>query len=295
MGRVGGYIVNSLPGMKPRNCDTTEEICSYDREIYKVSRPYFANFKHNIPIPMTTTFSEHQYDMRYPLGIEHHWWTHARNQLLAKLLLRESGSTDSLLEVGCGRGVVVKSLKDSGFNIRGVELAEVKPMHGAQLLVESGTDAFELPLERRSEVTGILMLDVIEHLPDPEQFLKKLESSFPKLAVVIITVPACPELWSENDTFCGHYRRYTLDTLEQLSKDLNWTTKNAGYFFRLPYLPMRLVSLLGIHPAAKLNPPGKTTRSLHRLVSSACQLEEELLPPRIRGSSAYAVYYPGRA
>jgi Methyltransferase domain len=295
MGHVGGYIVKARSGMKPRTCDTNAENCLYDRKVYKVARPYFANFKDNLFIPMTTTFSEHQYDMRYPKGIEHHWWTHARNQLLVKLLLRESGSTNFLLEVGCGRGVVVKSLKESGFNIHGVELAEVKPMDGAQLLVDSGTDAFELPMERRSEVTGILLLDVIEHLPEPELFLKKLESSFPKLAVVIITVPACPELWSENDTFCGHYRRYSLETLEQLSKDLNWTTKNAGYFFRLPYLPMRLVSLLGIHPNAKLNPPGGAMRLLHRLISAACQLEEAILPPRIRGSSAYAVYYPGRA
>lgn len=295
MGRVGGYIVNGLPEVKTRIWNTIEKNCLYDRGTYKVCRPYFAKFKVNIAIPVNTTFSEHQYDMRYPPGIEHHWWTHARNQLLAKLLLRESGSTDSLLEVGCGRGVVVKSLKACGFNIHGVELAEVKPMEGAQSFVDSGTDAFELPIERRSEITGILLLDVIEHLPEPEQFLKKLESSFPKLAVVIVTVPACPELWSENDTFCGHYRRYSLETLEQLSKDLNWTIKSAGYFFRFPYLPMRLMSLLGIHHTSKLNAPGKATRSLHRLLSAACQLEEALFPRRIRGSSAYAVYYPGRA
>ena len=28
---------------------------------------------------MKTTFSDHLYDMCYPPGIEHHWWTLARN------------------------------------------------------------------------------------------------------------------------------------------------------------------------------------------------------------------------
>ena len=244
---------------------------------------------------MKTTFSEHQYDARYPTGIEYHWWTLARNLLLAKILRREFGDTGVFLEVGCGKGVVVKSLKDCGFNIRGVELADVKPMEGAQLLVDSGTDAFEWPLERRSEITGLLLLDVIEHLPEPEQFLEKLEGRFPKLAAVIITVPACQELWSNNDTFCGHYRRYSLAMLEKLSKDLNWTTKSAGYFFRLPYLPMRLMILLGIYHNSKLDPPGKAMRLLHRLVAAACLLEQALVPRRVRGSSAYAVFYPASA
>ena len=79
-----------------------------------------------------TTFSSHLYDMCYPPGIEHHWWTLARNRLLANILARESGNASAFLEVGCGKGLVVKSLNASGFNIHGVELADVKPVEGAR-------------------------------------------------------------------------------------------------------------------------------------------------------------------
>jgi hypothetical protein len=219
---------------------------------------------------MKTTFSDHLYDMCYPPGIEYHWWTLARNRLLANILRSESGGTGVFLEVGCGKGVVVKSLKDSG------------------------TDACEWAIERRSQITGLLLLDVLEHLPEPEEFLKKLESSFPKLAVIIITVPTCQEIWSNYDSFCGHYRRYTLGMLDELATHLKWKTKSAGYFFRFPYLPMRLMSLLGVDRNTKINPPGKMMRPLHRLVSAACQLEQALVPGRIRGSSAYGVYYTDR-
>ncbi len=243
---------------------------------------------------MSTTFSDYQYDLYYPPGIEHHWWTLARNRLLANILQREAGDNSAFLEVGCGKGLVVKSLKDCGFNIHGVELADVKPIEGARQFVDAGTDAFDWPVERRSEITGLLLLDVIEHLPEPEQFLKRLENNFPKLTVVIITVPTCQEIWSNYDAFSGHYRRYSLGMLRKLSTDLNWTTKSMGYFFRFPYLLMRLMSLLGIDRDTKIDPPGKSMRPLHGLVSVACRLEQALLPHRIRGSSAYAVYYPGR-
>jgi hypothetical protein len=240
---------------------------------------------------MKTTYSDHQYDSLYPPGIEYHWWTRARNRLLAKILRRECGDNVAFLEVGCGKGLVVKSLKDCGFNIHGVELADVVPVNGAQQLIDTGTDVFEWAIEHKSEITGLLLLDVIEHLPEPEPFLKKLTESFPNLFVIVITVPACQELWSEHDAFCGHYRRYSLEMLEKLSMDINWRTKAAGYFFRLPYLPMRLMSLFEMHRNSKLDPPGKLMRQLHRLVSAACQLEQAIMPPRVRGSSAYSVFY----
>jgi hypothetical protein len=242
-----------------------------------------------------TTFSSHLYDMCYPPGIEHHWWTLARNSLLANILSKESGNASAFLEVGCGKGLVVKSLNDSGFNVHGVELADVEPVEGAQELVDSGIDAIEWPIERRAQITGLLLLDVIEHLPEPEAFLKKLQASFPSLDVIIITVPTCQEIWSNYDSFCGHYRRYSLEILEKLAAELNWTTKSAGYFFRFPYLPMRLMSLLGVDRNTKINAPTKVMRPLHRLVSLACQIEEALLPRRMRGSSAYAIYYPNRS
>ncbi len=241
---------------------------------------------------MTTTFSDQQFELCYPEGIDFHWWYVARNRLLADILLRESTADSIFLEVGCGRGPVVKGLRDFGLDVRGVELAEVEPIEGMQAFVDSGIDACDLPIEQRAEISGLLLLDVIEHLPEPEQFLKKLVGSFPNLAVVIVTVPSCQEIWSNFDDFYGHYRRYTLDMLDDMSAQLNWTTHSAGYFFRLPYLPLRLMSALGIQRETQMHAPGKVMRPVHRLVSSLCRLEAAIMPPRVRGTSAYAVYRP---
>ena len=243
---------------------------------------------------MTTIYSDQQYDMCYPPGTEHHWWTMARNKLLEKILRSETGPAEALLEVGCGRGFVVKGLRDKGLNISGVELANVDPVEGVETFVTSGIDACDWAIENGSEVTGLLLLDVIEHLPEPEQFLRKLERSFPNLAVVVVTVPTCQELWSNYDTYYGHYRRYTLEALDNLAQDLSWSMRSSGYFFRIPYFPMRLMSLFGVDRSLTIDPPSQVMRPLHRIISSLSSLEQMLIPSRIKGSSAYAVYSPAK-
>lgn len=240
---------------------------------------------------MSTTYSEQQYEMAYPPGIEHHWWTVARNQLIADLLRAESADESSILEVGCGKGVVVRSLNEDGFDIRGVELAEVQPLSGARDWVTTGTDACELDAGFRSGISGLLLLDVLEHLPDPGVFLEKLSGSFSNLSFVLVTVPTCQELWSNYDDFAGHYRRYTLETLDQMASELGWKTARSGYFFRLSYLPMRLMARLGVNRNLNIVAPGRLMRPLHRLVIMASRLEQAIVPPTVKGSSAFAVFH----
>lgn len=241
---------------------------------------------------METTFSDQQYDLYYPPGIERHWWNLARNRLLAGILEKDVKKPGVMLEVGCGRGVVVKDLDERGFEIRGVELAEVQPMKEAQSLVDAGTDVFDLPEEQRSMVSSLLLLDVLEHLPEDTEFLRNLANSFPNLSHVVVTVPARQELWSNYDAQVGHYRRYTLESLENMATELGWTLRKTGYFFRFSYLAMRLMSILGIKRSTQFEPPGKAARMFHGAVSVACGLEQRVLPGRVPGSSAFAVFSP---
>ncbi|MDG2410291.1 MAG: methyltransferase domain-containing protein [Halioglobus sp.] len=238
---------------------------------------------------MNTIYTDEQYELAYPPGIEHHWWSAARNELIAKLLNEECADCN-FLEVGCGKGVVVKGLRKEGRDVRGVELANVQPLSGAEPWVDSGVDACDLALETRLAYDGLLLLDVIEHLPDPEEFLNKLLKSFPNVSVVVVTVPAGQELWSNYDEFAGHHRRYSLDMLENLGATLGWTLDRAEYFFRLSYFPMRLMTMLGIDRQLKMVAPGKALRPLHRVVCAISRLEQALLPRDVRGSSAYGLY-----
>lgn len=237
-----------------------------------------------------TSFSADQYDLAYPDGIEHYWWNRYRSGLIARLCRAETSPGAELLEVGCGRGGEVAQLRRAGLEATGVELAPVTPVDSAAAFVLGGQDANELPAAERARVRCILLFDVLEHLPDPADFLRRLQSSFDKLEVVIVTVPARAELWSNYDDFYGHFRRYTPAMLEELGQSLGWRTHRAAYFFKLLYLPMRLMSALGISRGTAVKPPRAGLRGLHHLVASMHRLEEWLLPGSVPGTSAYAVF-----
>ena len=66
-----------------------------------------------------TEYSDAQYLANYPDGIEHYWWTRARNQVVQRLIRGLPQTAGRVIEIGCGRGVVVDSLRDSGIDCTG--------------------------------------------------------------------------------------------------------------------------------------------------------------------------------
>jgi hypothetical protein len=131
----------------------------------------------------------------------------------------------------------------------------------------------------------LFLLDVIEHLPDPVAFLSALKSAFPKVSRMIITVPARSELWSNYDTFYGHYRRYDLDSLRAVVDGMGGTELRLRYFFRILYLPARLTLALFHRRSVRIDAPSNGTKVVHYLISKICYADFFLLPPGVRGTS----------
>jgi hypothetical protein len=212
---------------------------------------------------MKTEFQDYQYELSYPDGVENHWWHLVRNRLLKKQIRKLSKQNTAILDVGCGRGVTVKYLRSKAIDCIGVEPAEAQPLIGIERYIHIGKKAEELSEIERNRYNLLLLLDVVEHIADPVLFLKNLTASFPNLTHVIITVPACPELWSNYDEFYGHYRRYTLNMIEDLAHQLSWSLIWKFYFFQLLYLPARIITRSG----QKRNVEMKAPRGLKKWVN----------------------------
>ncbi|MFM8223647.1 MAG: class I SAM-dependent methyltransferase, partial [Planctomycetaceae bacterium] len=103
----------------------------------------------------------------------------ARNRILWRALARQGWLDGEWVEVGCGRGIVLQFLRQRGLEVRGVELAPVPPLPAVAPYLRTGVDVCDLPLAERSRPSGVLLLDVIEHLPDPVAFLRRLRESLP--------------------------------------------------------------------------------------------------------------------
>jgi len=112
-----------------------------------------------------------------------------RHDLAYELI--ESGS--NVLDIGCGTGVFAKKLMEKGCKVIGCEIdrksvKEARRNGVRVLLCDAEKDS--LPKGRFDYIT---CLDVMEHLKQPEEFLKKLRG---KSRYLILSVPnAC---WIKN-------------------------------------------------------------------------------------------------
>lgn len=92
---------------------------------------------------------------------------------------------------------------------------------------------------------AILLMDVLEHIGQPENLLKELLQlkCISQDTKFIITVPAFQQLFSVHDRNLGHFRRYNLKQLKALLDPLSLQTEHSGYFFN-SLLPVRLLQKL---------------------------------------------------
>jgi 2-polyprenyl-3-methyl-5-hydroxy-6-metoxy-1,4-benzoquinol methylase len=234
---------------------------------------------------MGTEFNIEQFDSIYPKGIENHYWNSAKNRIVEDVLSKYR-TTANILEVGCGRGVVIKYLLDRGYRIRGVDLAQIPVDLELNEIIKTGIDVFSLdPIEYR-DVDTILLCDVIEHLEFPELFLLRLKQTFPHLRRFIITVPARQEIFSNYDEFNGHFRRYSRTTLLQDFSKIDGKVNKLTYTYHGLYIPARL--LLKSKGQRETNikaPSGVLQKLVHRILSNYFLLEYMLLPGRWKGTS----------
>lgn len=142
----------------------------------------------------------------------------ARSQLVERWLaaLRPR----SVLEIGCGRGHLTSRIgRHSGRVVAldlSAEAARIARDNCASLLNADIVlaDIRALPFRRQFDV--VVLAEVLEHLDDDAEALELASSALDGGGLLIVTVPAHPELWTIQDDMAGHKRRYTRAMLESL-------------------------------------------------------------------------------
>lgn len=238
---------------------------------------------------MNTAFVQQQYDDFYGDGIEHYWWHVARNRIILDEIERIPLINPRVLDVGCGRGIAVKYLRDRGIACDGVELAATRPLPEVGAHIRYGTNAIDLPVDERKTYEVLLLLDVVEHLPEPATFIASLLDAFQCVTHLVITVPACPELWSNFDVHFGHYRRYTAESLRELAHEARLDLVHQSYFFHTAYVPARLLTARRKDRSTHVEPPRGWMKAIHRVIGAMMLLDYRIVPHSVRGMSAIAM------
>jgi hypothetical protein len=230
---------------------------------------------------MSSEFSPAQYTEAYSPGVEQIYWHLSRNRIILSLLRRLPPGR--VLDVGCGRGILVDYLAGTGVDCHGLELGNPPVPDHLRHRVISGKASSDLPPDFRASIRVIILGDVLEHIEDPPSFLKTILADFPAAQYFIVAVPARSELWSNYDEHYGHFRRYSLSSLEAELTLGGIETIESSYMFRLLYPLTRFALALRGKRPTQVNPPKHT--AIHRLAARLLYADFALLPAGTYGTS----------
>ena len=105
----------------------------------------------------------------------------------------------------------------AGYEVAGLDIMQESVAHAQQRGL-SDCQQHDLtepwPVDPQS-IGAVVLLDVIEHVPDPVLVLKNAARCLKPDGGIVVTVPAYPWLYGDWDKELGHYRRYTKRELRQ--------------------------------------------------------------------------------
>ena len=169
---------------------------------------------------------------------QEHFWFAARNEVIVSTMRRVVGPLEGLrlLDIGCGTGFVAAALEAAGLEVTGIDMHRAALAHARARvrgrLFSSSTTA--LPFFRDFDIASLF--DVIEHIDDDVGVLQQAGAVLRANGLVVITVPAGPELWTIYDEVIGHKRRYDRDSLADVLRKGGFEICYIGYFSCLPLL-----------------------------------------------------------
>ena len=126
---------------------------------------------------------------RFPAPME--WLQHKLYQRRARLVLRQmKGRKGSVLDVGCGRGLLLRAFQQSGFNVTGTEFSDEACRYAREVLkipVRVGLlESLHLP-ENGFDV--VVMWHVLEHMSDPRSVLLEVARILRPGGIFLVGVP----------------------------------------------------------------------------------------------------------
>jgi SAM-dependent methyltransferase len=235
----------------------------------------------------STEFNSEQYDGVYPDGIENHYWTLARNRMICEAALSTMPDRKgTVMDVGCGRGITIDYLRRRGLAVFGCDLGQARPIcPEIAPYLRHGVDATTLPLEERSRARTLMLLDVLEHVPQPAELVRGLWAAFPAAESLIITVPARQEIWTNYDEFNGHFLRYDFTTAHRLFPADLFDVRRMTYLFHLLYPAAKVLKGMGKKRQESIHPPKGPLRTVHAALAAYFVAESKLLPSSLPGTS----------
>ena len=181
-----------------------------------------------------------------------------------------------VLEIGAGAGNLSRFLLDRDYVI----LTDFETEYLHLLRRRFGTyenvqirhldlDTFTAGDLAGDAIDSVVCLNVLEHVENDRRVLAELYKAIEPGGIVVVLVPAHPELYSELDRNLGHHRRYTEQMLIERFREAGFVVEKSRYF--------NWVGAVGWYLFGRVLRRGHITKAAtrgYRLASSLRGLEE---------------------
>ncbi len=217
-----------------------------------------------------------------------YWWFAVRRaHLEAELAAAVQPGRFDYLDFGCGAGGALEFVRDRfgprhALGIDGTPEALDRAREAGLPVQRSDLHA---PLALAFEPDAITCLDVLEHLDDPVLALRRVAAAAAPGALLLVTVPALPSLWSRWDEVSGHRRRYTRALLRRQLAAGGWRVVRTRSLFSYAVPPAWVARKLG--RVQRFEFP-RVSPLLNALLTAAGRLERRLGCPVPLGTSLLA-------
>ncbi len=166
-----------------------------------------------------------------------YWFSHRTRCIMAALeYIPPNGP---LFDLGGGNGIVSLALQANGYQ---TILIEPSPT-GVEIARDRGvTEIIRAPIQdipfRANILPNIGLFDVLEHIQNDFEFLKSVVSLLKPGGHIYLTVPGQKFLWSDEDEWACHFRRYEMNELEELLVKTGFQINYLSPFFSFLVAPI---------------------------------------------------------
>jgi SAM-dependent methyltransferase len=217
------------------------------------------------------------YGQRYRDLYRHHWWWRVREEVILQELRRSRPEVGwgRILDIGCGDGLFFDELAHLG------EVEGVEP--DVRLLDPAGPwrhAIHAVPFDERFNPPHrydlILLLDVLEHLREPEIALTHAIRLLAPRGTVLVTVPAHQWIWTRHDEINRHVRRYDRRSFRALAAASGLEVTRERYLFQWLVLAKLLVRGIEFLVPGTPGVPGIPPAPLNTLIEAVTRVEQAI-------------------
>lgn len=146
----------------------------------------------------------------------------------------------TVVDIGCGSGFFANMLMERGKEVVGIEPNEemrnlAKEINPEIAIVAGGAE--DIPILITKPVDSITMLDVLEHVENDTEQVRKVYNTLRETGEFVLVVPAHPILFGMRDRGMHHYRRYTKSALVKIFTENGFQVVKMRHWNALGFFP----------------------------------------------------------